>query len=105
VLGGEAFEHIVRVRGVPDGELSDRPFCSDAVEHHHPTRAAQRDEARERVDQLVPIGVRPGVEEVRAVEEVKRGIHLPDDCKPVGLAFRPDPPSVREVERRVRPEV
>src|SRR5256885_15875365 len=38
VLGGEAFEHVVRMRGVPDGELSDRPFCSDAVEHPHPPR-------------------------------------------------------------------
>ena len=42
-----------------------------AVEDDDAARAGRGDEARERVDQLAPLGERPAVEEVVAVEEVE----------------------------------
>ncbi len=55
-------------------ERADRALVADPVEDDHTPCTAGRDEARERVDQLVAITERPGVQQVVAVEEVQRRV-------------------------------
>ena len=57
---------------------SDASLLALAVEHDHAAGAAQRDEAGQPVDELVTGVGRPGVQQVVAVEHVKRRLgHAP----------------------------
>ena len=73
VLGGEPLEQRVRVRREADGRAALRSASSPTPSKTTTPRApAYGDEARERVDQLAPVGEGAGVQEVVAVEEVER---------------------------------
>lgn len=78
VLGGEALDEGVRVLGEADGQVPVRRVLVDAVEDDNATCAAQCDEAREPVDQLIALPKRARVEDVVAVEEIE---HLAKDAR------------------------
>ena len=68
---GEPLEERVCVRGEPDRERAARDLVADAVEDDDAARAAQRDEAREHVDERTCVVEGTRVQEVVAVEEVE----------------------------------
>src|SRR5262249_47617913 len=74
VLRGEPLEERVGVGCVSNGERSELHLVSSSVEDDDSARAACRDEARERVGKLARVGVRSGVQQVVAVEEVERRV-------------------------------
>ena len=59
MLGREPLEQRVRVRGVAHLERAARRVLADAVEDDDAARAAHRDEARERVDELARVREAP----------------------------------------------
>src|SRR3954447_26925193 len=71
VLGREALDDAVRVRREPHGEVAMHHVVANSVEDHDAASAAQGDEARELVDQLVAVTKPAGVQNVVAVEEVE----------------------------------
>jgi hypothetical protein len=78
VLGCEALDERVRVLGEADGQVPVRRVLVDAVEDDHAACAAQRDEARQEVDQLIALPERARVQDVVAVEEIE---HLAKDAR------------------------
>ena len=78
VLGGEALDERVRLRGEANGQVPVRRVLADAVEDDHPPCAAHCDEARQAVDQLLALPERARVEDVVAVEEIE---HLAKDAR------------------------
>ena len=78
VLGGEALDERVRLRGEANSQLPVGRVLADAVEDDHPTCAAHCDEARQTVDQLLALPERARVEDVVAVEEIE---HLAKDAR------------------------
>ena len=71
ILGREALEEVVRMRGPPHLERSDSALDPGPVEDDDSARATPRDEAREEVDELVRVGPLARVQQVVAVEEVQ----------------------------------
>src|SRR4051812_16960353 len=71
VLRREALDEGVRVRVEPDLEGAIRGLVADSVEDDDAPSPAERDEARQAIDELVPITVRARVQDVVAVEEVE----------------------------------
>ena len=95
VLGGEPFEHVVRMRGVTNLERADPSRLPCAVEDDHAVRALQRDEAGEHVDQLALATEAPRVEDVVAVEEVEHElVRMP--------AMEPETAYFAELARRLQ---
>jgi hypothetical protein len=78
VLGSKTLDECVRVLGEADGQVTIRCVLPDAVEDDHAMCAAQRDEARQTVDQLIALPERARVENVVAVEEID---HLAKDAR------------------------
>ena len=71
-FGRQPLEQRIGVRGKPDDHGAHGRVLPDTVEDDDPSSAAQSDEARKQIDQLVPISKAARVEEIRAVEQVKR---------------------------------
>lgn len=71
MLGGQALDECVRLLREADGEIAVRRVLSDAVEDDDPACAAQRDEARQLVDQLLPLPKGARVKDVVPVEEIE----------------------------------
>jgi hypothetical protein len=78
MLGGEALDECICVLGEADGQVTIRCVLADAVEDDDAMCAAQRDEARQAVDQLIALPERARVEDVVAVEEIE---HLAKDAR------------------------
>jgi hypothetical protein len=78
MLGGEAFDEGVRIVRETNGQVAIGRVLPDAVEDDDAACTAQRDEARQPVDQLLAFRKQPGVEDVVAVEEVE---HLAKDAR------------------------
>ena len=77
VLGGEALDDRVRLRGEANRQVPVRRVLADAVEDDDAACAAHCDEARQAVDQLLALPERARVENVVAVEEIE---HLAKDA-------------------------
>jgi hypothetical protein len=71
VLGGEPLQQGVRVRHVAHGERPELDVRPYAVPDEDASGAVQRDEARERVGQLAPVGEVGLAQDVVAVEEIE----------------------------------
>ena len=71
MLGGQALDECVRLLREADGEIAVRRVLSDAVEDDDPAGAAQRDEARQLVDQLLALPKGARVKDVVPVEEIE----------------------------------
>jgi len=95
VLGGQPFEHVVRVRGVANFERA-HPCCLPCpVEDDHAARTLQRYEAGEHVDQLALATEAARVEDVVAVEEVEHElVRMP--------AMEPETAYFAELARRLQ---
>jgi hypothetical protein len=89
MLGRQALDKGVRVRGESDFERAQRAVVAAAVEDDDAASPLGRHEARKRVGQLTSVGVVSCVEQVVAVEEVERGIG--DDVRLKGLSVRLQP--------------
>jgi hypothetical protein len=78
VLGGEALDECVRLRGEANGQVPAGGVLADTVEDDYPPCAAHCDEARQAVDQLLALPERARVEDVVAVEQIE---HLAKDAR------------------------
>ncbi len=74
VLGGKALEEGIGVAGETHVQCSEARVGPDPVEDHDASSSADCDEARERVDQLIPFLQPRGAQQVVSVEQVEGGI-------------------------------
>ena len=79
MLGGETLEDVVGMRRIPHLEGAERTWVAVPVEYDYAARTLQRDEARERIDELALIRERSRVQDVVPVEEIQqRPLRMPD---------------------------
>ena len=77
VLGGQPLEQRVGRRGEADLERAVGRVLAHPVEDDDAAGAADGDEARQRVDELAPVGEVARVQDVVAVEEVEHCLRMP----------------------------
>lgn len=77
VLRREALDDVVCMSGIADLERAVSLLCPLSVENNDAARTLKRDEARETVDERASVTKRPGVQDVRPVEEVEHRLRMP----------------------------
>src|SRR5439155_13726219 len=89
VLDGRPLDQPVGVGLEANLERAVRGLVAGAVEDDDAARAAERDEAREPVDELAPLAEAPRVQQVVAVEEVEGRLSDRPPPPPGGVASPP----------------